>query len=151
MSDTAEILAQWFHDEYERLAPEFGYKTREDTRTFDPESANGKLMIAVCSGFADEIERLTDQLERINRWCRAYPRTVFIEPTKEQWAEANKLLEAHRPACPSLTAMSGSIMRHVVEGIQALAALNRGEPEICQHGNGLTDYCEPCGRINGGG
>lgn len=22
--------------------------------------------------------------------------------------------------------------------------------EECSHGNGLNDYCEPCGRINGG-
>jgi hypothetical protein len=64
---------------------------------------------------------LEDKLDRIEQWCRAYPRTVFIEPTKEQWAEANKVLEAHRPACPSLTAISGSNMRHVVEGILALA------------------------------
>ena len=21
----------------------------------------------------------------------------------------------------------------------------------CEHGKGLTDYCEPCGRIDGGG
>ena len=68
------------------------------------------------------VEALEDKLERINQWCRAYPRTVFIEPTKEQWAEANKVLEAHRPSTPGLTAISGSNMRHVVEGIQALAA-----------------------------
>lgn len=41
-------LAIKFHDTYERLAPQFGYKTREDTKTFDPDSANGRLMIAVC-------------------------------------------------------------------------------------------------------
>ena len=83
---------------------------------------------------ADELERqqarveaLEDKLERINQWCRAYPRTVFIEPTKEQWAEANKVLEAHRPSTPGLTAISGSNMRHVVEGIQALAVTEQGE------------------------
>lgn len=46
---TPEDLARAFHDEYERLAPSFGYETRQDTRTFDPESANGKLMIAVAA------------------------------------------------------------------------------------------------------
>lgn len=39
--------AKQFHDTYERLAPQFGYETRLDTRQFDPESPNGKLMIAV--------------------------------------------------------------------------------------------------------
>lgn len=41
-------LAKLFHDTYERLAPEYGYKTREDTKEFDPFSPNGRLMIEVC-------------------------------------------------------------------------------------------------------
>ena len=45
---TAEELAIKFHDTYERLAPDFGYETREETRTFQPDTPNGKLMIAVC-------------------------------------------------------------------------------------------------------
>jgi len=67
----------------------------------------------------NRIEKLEAKLERINQWCRAYPRTVFIEPTKEQWAAADKAL--NRSDCPSLTAISGSNMRHVVEGIKAIA------------------------------
>jgi hypothetical protein len=42
-----ETLARAFHDAYERLAPDFGYETREETRQFDPESPNGRLMCAV--------------------------------------------------------------------------------------------------------
>lgn len=41
-------LASQFHDRYEEIAPLYGYKTREDTKTFDPESPNGQLMQAVC-------------------------------------------------------------------------------------------------------
>ena len=44
---TLEQLAREAHDLYERLAPEFGYETRTDTRQFDPQSANGRLMMAV--------------------------------------------------------------------------------------------------------
>ena len=44
----ALTLAQQFHEVYERLAPSFGYETRTETRKFDPESPNGKLMVAVC-------------------------------------------------------------------------------------------------------
>jgi hypothetical protein len=25
-----------------------------------------------------------------------------------------------------------------------------GDAELCEHGKGLTDYCAPCGRVNGG-
>jgi len=44
----AKELAILFHETYERLAPEYGYETRPDTKQFDPESKNGRLMIAVC-------------------------------------------------------------------------------------------------------
>lgn len=41
-------LAKLFHDTYERLAPQFGYETRPDTKAFSPSSPNGQLMTAVC-------------------------------------------------------------------------------------------------------
>jgi len=65
------------------------------------------------------LEAAEDKLWQIKNWCKAYPRTVFIEPTEDGWAEANKVLDA-APNCPSLTAISGSNMRHVVEGIQRI-------------------------------
>jgi len=49
MPNDAETLARKFHEIYERLAPHFGYETRKETRDFDPESNNGRLMIAVCA------------------------------------------------------------------------------------------------------
>jgi hypothetical protein len=52
----AEWLARWFHDTYERLAPEFGYTTREETRQFDPKAPNGKLMIAVVKALTWELQ-----------------------------------------------------------------------------------------------
>lgn len=44
---TPEMLARYFHHTYERLAPSFGYETRDDTKQFDPTSKNGRLMVAV--------------------------------------------------------------------------------------------------------
>lgn len=41
-------LAMTFHELYERSAPSHGYTTRTDTREFDPESPNGRLMTQVC-------------------------------------------------------------------------------------------------------
>jgi len=57
----AEVLAREFHALYEELAPEYGYETRLETREFDPESPNGKLMIAVCSRLSLAAER--DELQ----------------------------------------------------------------------------------------
>lgn len=48
MEKKEEQLARLFHNTYERLAPEFGYTTRGDTKQFDKNSPNGKLMVAVC-------------------------------------------------------------------------------------------------------
>ena len=41
-------LAILFHNTYERLAPSFGYETRLDTKSFETNTPNGMLMIAVC-------------------------------------------------------------------------------------------------------
>lgn len=56
MTQTARKMAMVFHEEYERLAPEFGYETRVDTREFDENSPNGKLMIAVCEEVLDWLD-----------------------------------------------------------------------------------------------
>ena len=45
----SEEWARLFHDTYEKLAPKYGYETRKETKEFDPESPNGKLMIVVCN------------------------------------------------------------------------------------------------------
>ena len=65
------------------------------------------------------IDALEEKLNRITQWCKAYPRTVFIEPTPEQWARADHVLQ-QASDCPSLAAISGSNMRHVVEQIARL-------------------------------
>lgn len=47
----AEALARRFHETYERLAPSFGYKTREESAVPWEEvlERNQRLMIAVCA------------------------------------------------------------------------------------------------------
>ncbi len=40
-------LAVLFHETYERLAPEFGYETRKDTKLLKLNTPNGQLMLAV--------------------------------------------------------------------------------------------------------
>lgn len=41
-------LARRFHEFYEQSAPAFGYETKKETKEFDPESSNGRLMAWVC-------------------------------------------------------------------------------------------------------
>ena len=77
-------LSIMFHHTYERLAPSVGYDTRKETRIFDPESANGKLMIAVCAELLPKLrtpgwnagveaaakacERVADNLEQAGKY-----------------------------------------------------------------------------------
>ena len=50
------VMAMLFHEAYERLAPDHGYETREDTKEFDRKSNNGRLMIAVCKEITEILE-----------------------------------------------------------------------------------------------
>ncbi len=59
----AEALAREFHETYERFAPAYGYVTRPETRTFDPESTNGKLMIAVCTAISAKLAAKAGELK----------------------------------------------------------------------------------------
>ena len=56
-------LALSFHILYERLAPEYDYKTQKATKKFDENSANGKLMIAVCNELLPNLRARIKQLE----------------------------------------------------------------------------------------
>lgn len=58
---TPEALTVLFHETYERLAPQYGYETRTETRKFDPNSPNGTLMIAVCSVIHERILTATQE------------------------------------------------------------------------------------------
>ena len=50
MMDRAEVVAREFHEAYERLAPQYGYDTRTDTKVAweDVPNENKALMIATC-------------------------------------------------------------------------------------------------------
>ena len=71
---TPEELALRFHEAYERLAPSFGYETRPETCTFDPDSSNGCLMLAVCrellgavpdpAAYRTAVDRLVDAADK---------------------------------------------------------------------------------------
>ena len=61
-----------------------------------------------------ENEKLKDLFGKIDRWCKAYPITIFPEP---DFKKANKVLKENNI---SLSAISASNMRHVVNGISGL-------------------------------
>ena len=48
-------ITKEFHDTYEKLASEYTYETREDTKVFDINSNNGKLMYATVNEIVSPI------------------------------------------------------------------------------------------------
>lgn len=62
-----------------------------------------------------QLELLEEALQKIVLWSEAYPTDVFPEP---DWKRARALLEA---GGITLDSISGSCMRHVVEGVGKIA------------------------------
>lgn len=92
---TALDLAILFHVIYERKSSEFNYVTRVDTRIFDPESSNGKLMIAVCEEILHEdiqpkIDALTARIAELEGALKKIE-TAFFEDGSDETA-ANRML-----------------------------------------------------------
>ena len=87
----SEQIARQFHDTYERLAPQFGYETRADTKVFDPQSQNGRLMIAVCEEVIGELERGRDEARKdADEWARSFCAVqVQRDEAREQLRLAN--------------------------------------------------------------
>ena len=63
-------LARAFHEAYERLAPQFGYETRADTKSFDPSTPNGQLMTAVCAEVAGPMRAALNWYAEQGEGCR---------------------------------------------------------------------------------
>ena len=57
---SAEDLARRFHQTYERMAPQYGYETRPESRVAwdNVPEANRRLMIAVCAEILAKWDRL---------------------------------------------------------------------------------------------
>jgi hypothetical protein len=79
-------LAILFHNTYENLAPNFGYETRADTKSFETTTPNGMLMIAVCKEIIKWMqERLysEEDMFEFSQWI-SHEDWVYL-PSKGYW------------------------------------------------------------------
>jgi len=59
-------LARRFHELYEQSASVFGYETKNETKEFNPESKNGRLMAWVCYEIIkEEKQNLIKQIKKL--------------------------------------------------------------------------------------
>ena len=65
-----------FHDTYEKLSKDYDYETRKETRVFDINSSNGKLMYAtvneVIKPILEENTKLINQQKEFMKWLEDY-------------------------------------------------------------------------------
>lgn len=110
---TDEQLARKFHEIYERLAPSFGYETRKETRQFDPNTPNGKLMVAVCGELlngltAEAAEQREKPTSSVDYWQQ---KGHFGSP--EKWQEVCRL---YRIRCSNQDVAEISKLHAYIEG-----------------------------------
>lgn len=58
-------ITKEFHDTYEKLASEYTYETRKDTKVFDINSNNGKLMYATVNEIVSPILKASKKQKEI--------------------------------------------------------------------------------------
>lgn len=76
---------------------------------------------SACEDLKLEVENLQDTLNQIEVWCKAYPIKSFPEP---DWKYCDTILKDHDQ---SLSRISASNMRHVVDGIQRIIGATAGD------------------------
>lgn len=68
-----EETTRRFHNVYEQVAKEYGYKTREDTKELDFNSPNGMTMLktveTITTPYLEEIERLNNIINNIVKYA----------------------------------------------------------------------------------
>jgi hypothetical protein len=114
-NERAAWLAQQFHEAYERLAPSFGYATREASRKpwADVPANNRALMTAVCAELLSRVQpdppppSASRAREALVAWLREIERTCISQRDASHFSQTqelawNKRAEAAREAAALL-------------------------------------------------
>ena len=85
-------ITKKFHDTYEKLASEYTYETREDTKVFDINSNNGKLMYATVN---EIVSPILEENKKLNGTIQTYDILLKanVEENKRLKDNWNKLKE----------------------------------------------------------
>ena len=88
-------ITKKFHDTYEKLASEYTYETREDTKVFDINSNNGKLMYAtvneIVSPILKENKKQKEVIDKATEWVRDW--THGTDDWFEEESKPSELLD----------------------------------------------------------
>lgn len=141
MSEEILEMTQKFHDTYEKLASEYAYKTREDTKVFDINSNNGKLMYATVNKIVSPILKENKELKK-----QLHDASIQIQELIERdiWCPSNcdKLKELRKQYCER-TDCSGRIGNS-----KKVEELQRENKKIQKQLEETNKTIEKCGFVN---
>ena len=116
-------ITKKFHDTYEKLASEYTYETREDTRVFDINSNNGKLMYATVNEIVSPI--LKDNKKLKQKYLNAVADYEMVmselQELKKQLEDANEkilLLQASEPMLNYKKALEETQQKEFIEYLE---------------------------------
>jgi hypothetical protein len=125
-------ITKKFHDTYEKLASEYTYETREDTKVFDINSNNGKLMYAtvneIVSPILEENQELKSQLKGTTHCFDEEEHRKLQENYDRIYAENCKLREEHNINDISLLDENYRLKKGIDKAIEYIEEHSRLEP-----------------------
>ena len=90
-------ITKKFHDTYEKLASEYTYETRKDTKVFDINSNNGKLMYAtvneIVSPILKENQKLKDRINKAVEYIEKCNKEEGLSMYVDTWQHLLPLLD----------------------------------------------------------
>jgi len=113
--------------------------------SLEAENANYKLASNDHTGTDNYIRKALSKYDHSD----SYGVTPIEEMVDDVLVENSKLREALEKIVKHKMSMYLSRDAMILDFIDiATEALKGGSDEKCEHGEGLTDYCEPCGRVH---
>lgn len=98
MNKEIKKYTEMFHYTYEVLALNFGYETRKDTKKFDFDTPNGKLMYAtvekIISPILEENKQLKDKIKQAVIYIKNINESEFVNT--EHYTELLYILEKRK-------------------------------------------------------
>ena len=88
MNEEILEITKKFHDTYEKLSKDYDYETRKETRVFDINSSNGKLMYAtvneVIKPILEENTKLINQQKEFIKYMNAIIEDLETEDVDDE-------------------------------------------------------------------
>ena len=92
MNEEILEITKKFHDTYEKLSKDYDYETRKETRVFDINSSNGKLMYAtvneVIKPILEENTKLINQQKEFIKYMNAIIEDLETEDVDDEEMKA---------------------------------------------------------------